>query len=82
MRSGASEPGSRLPSWTVYGRRRVQSGSCRSERRRALSSGEKGAEAGAEIVKTLWLLAKNVKDPDEPANLWGATLTGYNNFRR
>lgn len=45
-------------------------------------AGQHTVEAGAEVVKTLWLLAKNVKDPDEPANLWGATLTGYNNFRR
>lgn len=38
-------------------------------------------ETGA-IIKTMWLLAKNVNDPDEPANLWGAVLTGANTFTR
>jgi hypothetical protein len=34
------------------------------------------------VIKTLWLLAKNITDIDEPKNLWGAVLTGYNNFVR
>lgn len=38
-------------------------------------------EIGAKI-KTMWLLAKNVSDPDEPENLWGAVLTGADTFTR
>ena len=34
------------------------------------------------IIKTMWLLAKNVPDELEPANLWGAVLTGSDNFTR
>ncbi len=37
---------------------------------------------GGERIKTMWLLARNVSDPDEPANLWGAVLTGADTFRR
>lgn len=42
--------------------------------------GQHTEESGVEIIKTLWLLAKNVED--EPGQLWGAVLTGYNNFNR
>ena len=45
-------------------------------------AGQHTVESGLEIIKTLWLLARNVKDPDEPANLWGAVMTGCNNFTR
>lgn len=45
-------------------------------------SGQHTEENGTEVIKTMWLLARNVKDPDEPKNLWGATLTGYDNFQR
>lgn len=45
-------------------------------------SGQHTDENGTEIIKTMWLLARNVKDPDEPKNLWGAVLTGYDNFQR
>jgi hypothetical protein len=45
-------------------------------------AGQHTTEGGTEVIKTLWLLARNVKDPDEPANLWGAALTGYDNFQR
>lgn len=34
------------------------------------------------IIKTMWLLAENVPDPEEAAKLWGSVLTGYNNFTR
>ncbi|MBA2749351.1 MAG: hypothetical protein H0U45_11580 [Tatlockia sp.] len=38
--------------------------------------------AGSAIIKTMWILAQNVPDPQEPNNLWGAVLTGSNNFTR
>lgn len=44
--------------------------------------GQHTVENGSEVIKTLWLLARNVKDPDEPNDLWGAILTGYDNFHR
>jgi hypothetical protein len=34
------------------------------------------------IIKSLWILARNIEDPDEPGQLWGSVLTGYNNFTR
>jgi hypothetical protein len=37
---------------------------------------------GGAIIKTMWILAENVPDPQEPKNLWGAVLTGSNNFTR
>ena len=37
---------------------------------------------GTEIIKTLWLLARNVQDPDEPTKMWGSILTGSNDFHR
>jgi Avidin family len=45
-------------------------------------SGQHTNEKGTELIKTMWLLARNVKDPDEPKNLWGAVLTGYDIFQR
>ena len=45
-------------------------------------SGQHTVENGAETIKTLWLLARNIKDLDEPAELWGAVMSGYNNFTR
>ncbi len=44
--------------------------------------GQHTTESGGEVVKTAWLLVRNVKDPDEPANLWGTILTGHDNFKR
>lgn len=35
-----------------------------------------------EIVKTTWLLARDVADPTEPERLWSATLTGTDTFHR
>lgn len=37
---------------------------------------------GGAIIKTMWILAENVPDPQEPKKLWGAVLTGSNNFTR
>jgi hypothetical protein len=37
---------------------------------------------GIEVIMTMWLLSKNVADPDEPTKLWGSVLTGYDNFVR
>jgi hypothetical protein len=45
-------------------------------------AGQHTIEDGTEVIKTLWLLARNVKDQDESADLWGAILTGYDNFQR
>jgi hypothetical protein len=45
-------------------------------------AGQHTIEDGIEVIKTLWLLARNVKDEDESANLWGAVLVGYDNFQR
>jgi len=45
-------------------------------------AGQHTEENGTGVIKTIWLLARNVKDPDEPKNLWGAVLTGYDNFQR
>lgn len=44
--------------------------------------GQHTAEAGAEKIKTMWLLAKNVEDVNEQTSLWGAVLTGADTFRR
>jgi hypothetical protein len=33
-------------------------------------------------IATLWHLAKNVRDEDEEANLWGAIWTGADNFHK
>ena len=45
-------------------------------------SGQHTIEAGAERIKTMWLLARNVEDANEPKNLWGAILTGADTFHR
>jgi hypothetical protein len=45
-------------------------------------SGQLTVVADDEVIKTLWLLARNVEDPAEPDKLWGAVLTGADNFRR
>jgi Avidin family len=45
-------------------------------------AGQHTMDNGSEVIKTLWLLARNIKDPDESANLWGSVLIGYNNFQR
>ena len=45
-------------------------------------SGQHTKENGTDVIKTMWLLARNVNDPDEPKNLWGAVLTGYDIFQR
>lgn len=39
-------------------------------------------EQGNEVIRTLWHLAKNVKDELEPDQLWAAILAGANDFRR
>jgi hypothetical protein len=39
-------------------------------------------EDGNEVIYTLWLLAKNVRDEDEPADLWAGILAGANEYRR
>lgn len=44
--------------------------------------GQHTEENGRFVIKTMWVLAKNVPDADEPKNLWGTVLTGYNNFVR
>ena len=43
-----------------------------------------GTESG-EIIRTMWLLTKSTRDPDEPENadrFWEAVLTGASNFTR
>ncbi len=45
-------------------------------------AGQHTIENNEEVIKTLWLLARNVQDPDEAFNLWGAVLAGYDNFQR
>lgn len=45
-------------------------------------SGQHTEQNGTEMIKTMWLLARNVNDPNEPRSLWGAVLTGHDNFQR
>lgn len=45
-------------------------------------SGQSALVAGKDVIKTMWLMAENVPDSDEPDKLWGAMLTGADNFRR
>ncbi len=45
-------------------------------------AGQHTTEDGIDVIKTLWLLARNVKDQDESTELWGAILAGYDNFQR
>lgn len=44
--------------------------------------GQHTTEGGGERIKTLWLLARNVSDTEEPTKLWGAVMTGADTFRR
>lgn len=37
---------------------------------------------GSAVIKTLWLLAENVPDAQEPEKLWASILAGANNFTR
>ncbi|WP_064118310.1 avidin/streptavidin family protein [Pseudomonas fluorescens] len=45
-------------------------------------SGQHTSSGVKDIIKTMWLLAENVKDADEPDKLWGAMLTGADTFHR
>lgn len=44
--------------------------------------GQHTMAGGAERIRSLWLLARNVADADEDKQLWGAVLTGADTFRR
>ena len=44
--------------------------------------GQHTLENDIEVIKTSWLLAKNIADQDEEKDLWGAILTGANTFKR
>lgn len=37
---------------------------------------------GNEVIYTLWHLAKDIKDEDEPDDLWEGILAGANEYRR
>ena len=37
---------------------------------------------GNEVIYTLWHLAKNIPDPQEPSDLWAGILAGANEYRR
>ena len=39
-------------------------------------------ENGNEVIYTLWNLAQNIPDPDEPDQLWAGILSGANEYRR
>ena len=39
-------------------------------------------ENGNEVIYTLWHLARNVRDDDEPDELWAGILAGANEYRR
>ena len=39
-------------------------------------------EAGVYEIRTLWHLAKNIENADEPEDLWSAVLAGANTFKR
>jgi hypothetical protein len=45
-------------------------------------AGQHSTKSGTEVIYTLWLLAKNVADAEEPTHLWGALMAGANEFRR
>ncbi len=45
-------------------------------------AGQLAGENDQAVIKTMWLLARNVPDPDDSSSLWGTVLTGYNNFMR
>src|SRR5205085_54806 len=42
----------------------------------------KDDDAVTDRLETLWHLAKNIPDADEPAMLWGTVRTGADRFRR
>lgn len=44
--------------------------------------GQHTIEDGKGVIKTMWLLSKNVADLEEPRQIWGSVLTGYDNFVR
>jgi hypothetical protein len=45
-------------------------------------AGQHTIVGGAERIKTMWLLARNVEDSSEPTSLWGAVLAGADTFFR
>ncbi|GAA4459390.1 avidin/streptavidin family protein [Nibrella saemangeumensis] len=45
-------------------------------------SGQHTETENGAVIKTMWLLAENVPDQNEPKNLWGAVLTGADEFTR
>jgi hypothetical protein len=45
-------------------------------------TGQLTVEQGEEKIATLWHLAKNFNDKDEPDHLWSAIWTGADNFYR
>ncbi|MDX7902465.1 avidin/streptavidin family protein [Acinetobacter baumannii] len=44
--------------------------------------GQHTIEKAKEVIKSTWVLAKNIKDEDEDKNIWGSVLTGSNSFTR
>lgn len=44
--------------------------------------GQLTIEQGQEVIKTTWVLSRNVPDQDEEAQLWGTVMTGSNTFSR
>lgn len=44
--------------------------------------GQHSTDGQGGYIQTMWHLAKNVTDDKEPANLWGAVLTGSDTFRK
>ena len=45
-------------------------------------AGQHTVEGGAEKIRTMWLLARNVVESKEEKEMWGAILTGADTFRR
>jgi hypothetical protein len=45
-------------------------------------AGQYTIEAGDERIHTRWHIARNIPDPDEPAELWSSILSGENIFER
>jgi hypothetical protein len=45
-------------------------------------AGQVAGEPPNERIQTLWHLAKNVEDPDEPKQLWAGILAGADTFAR
>jgi hypothetical protein len=44
--------------------------------------GQHTVDGGRERIRTLWHLANNVPDSEEPTRLWSSILTGANDFER